>query len=49
MRDKHLGVMAQFGQTSVYLYYIYEVKLLDGNLTTKPVDLSADLVQSWCN
>ena len=39
MRDKHLGVMAQFGQISAYLYYIWEVKLLDENQAAKPVDL----------
>ena len=36
MRDKYLGVMAQFGQISAYLYYIWEVKLLDENRAANP-------------
>ena len=49
MRDKHLGIMAQFWPLTAYLYYIKEVKILDENQAAKPVELGAFLVQPWCN
>jgi hypothetical protein len=49
LRDKHLGVIAQFGPTAADLYYKWEVKLIDVNQAAKPVVLGYVTGAVWCN